>query len=340
MRTESLDKIKQLMEAALHLRGISGPDAEVLIEDFLGAQLSEKFTHGLGKFLLLDAALNERVGRPKVERTTGAVALVNGNRELGQLAARFCIDLLANRVADHGVAVVGLYNASRYSRLSTYGDLIAKRGLIGLVMNNAGPPAVAPAGGIDPIFGTNPICFAFPSADGPITLDFATSEHVWGEIRQAMLEGRDLPPNAFLDKEGNFTRDPAQVEAVIAFGGHKGYALCMAIELLSGALVGGKMGTEVSNQYDLGFLFLAIDPAAFGVADELPRAVSALLSTVRKSRRAESGVAPRIPGDYSRQRRADWERRGQVLIDDETLDRLRQMSSSLSGGLEVNEKTD
>ena len=238
------------------------------------------------------------------------MALVNGNRELGQLAARFCIDKLVILAREHGVGVVGLRNASRYSRLTTYGSAIAERGLVGIVLNSGGPPAVIPANGIDPIFGTNPICFAFPEEQQPLVLDFSTSERVWGEIRQAMLENRPLPGGAFLDKDGATTVSPENAEAVLPFGGHKGYALCLAIEILCGALVGAKMGRAVNDQFDLGFLFIAMDPRAFDVEATLPKEISTLLTSVRQSRGSEPGQTREFRVIYPAKPEQSWRKRG------------------------------
>src|SRR5262249_359978 len=133
----------------------------------------------------------------------------------------------------NGIGLVSLRNASRFSRLSPYARMIAESGRVAVVTNNAGPAAVAPFGSSDPILGTNPIAFGFPAASGAFVIHFSTAERVWGEIRQAALEGRELPPNAFLDAEGKETREPDRVEAVLPFGGYKGSALCIAIELLA-----------------------------------------------------------------------------------------------------------
>lgn len=339
MRSEKIKTIKELMQKALELRKITGEPAKLIIEDFLGAQIEEKFTHGLGKFLLIDSALEERKGAPKIMKEGTNYALVNGNKELGHIAAHFSINILKEK-AKNGIGTVGLYNSSRYGRLKIFGQMLSDSGLIGLIMNNAGPGAVTPYNGIDPILGTNPICFSFPSFEKEFVFDFSTSKEVWGEIRQAILEQRELPPNSFLSKNGEFTNNPNDADAVLPFNGPKGYALCLAIEILAGALVGAEMGLNVKSQYDLGFLFIAIDPNIFTPTNLFKNKIKNLSNEIKSSRPKKSISEVRLPGERSFSLQKQTEREGTVKIDSETFNRLEQMSESLVGGLKSSNKID
>lgn len=338
MRSESIETLRTLMKRALALRKIDETDADLIVEDHLGAQIEGRLTHGLGKFLLLDAALYEREGAPHVVKRTPSCALVDGRKELGQIAARFCIDLLSDMAHKNGIAMVGMFNASRYGRLTVYGKMLAREDLVGIVMNNGGPAAVVPYNGIDPILGTNPICLSFPYETEGVAFDFSTSEKVWGEIRQAVLEGRELPEGAFLDKDGNPTKNPNAAEAVLPFNGPKGYALCLAIEILTGALVSAKMGLQTKNQYDLGFLFIAIDPVVFRPLNAFQADLTSLFDSIHDSRPRFESQKPRLPGEGSSRERERVHGTGQVRIDDETFRVLEKMSRSLNTGIESSNK--
>lgn len=328
MRYESVEKIRGLMTKALSIRHLSGREADLIIEDHLGAQMEGRFTHGVSKFLLIDTALAERQN-PAIVRQTGSYALVNGNRELGQLAASFCIERLIEMTKNNGIALVGMFNASRYGRVGVFGSRLAHNGLIGIIANTGGPPAVAPFNGIDPILGTNPICFSFPTNDGGIFFDFSTSERVWGEIKYAMLTGKELPADAFIDADGSVTQDPSAVRAVLPFDGPKGYALCLAIEILAGALVTAKMGVSVKTQYDLGFLFIAIDPKIFTTLPQFQQDTSDLLESIRSSRGISTSARPRIPGEKSREDHRKAEMEDRLRIDEPVFERLLEMSQRL-----------
>ena len=180
------------MITALEVRGLANSHATLVADDFLKAELEHKTTHGLGKFLLLDSILKERGGPPHTTIDSSTFALLDARQDLGQIGAKMCMDLLKTKTENAGIAMVGMINYSRVGRLDPYGRMLADDGLVGIVMNGGGPPAITPHDGIDPILGTNPICLAFPTPDGPLVMDFSTGASPWGEIRQATLEGRPL----------------------------------------------------------------------------------------------------------------------------------------------------
>lgn len=335
-----INELKKLMLKALSIRGIEGEYAEFIVEDYIEAELEEHSSHGLSKFLLLDEALKQREGDLELVKELGNYAKVNGHKELGHVAGLFCVNKAIKLASEHGNSIIALNNASRYSRVKPFAKKIAQNGYIGIVLNNGGPAAVAPYGGTTPIFGTNPICFSFPSkSKEAYVFDFSTSKKVWAEIRQAMLEKRDLPEECFYDKEGNFTTDPYKADAVASFGGTKGYALCYAIEILTGAFVGAKMGGRVNDEYDLGFVFIALSPEMFSNMNCFCEEIDDLAQEVRKSRPSEEGKKVFVPGELSENRLNKNLQCGLLSVDSEIIDRISVMSISLDGGIESNNKT-
>ncbi|MEO3862556.1 Ldh family oxidoreductase [Acrocarpospora sp. B8E8] len=321
-----LDEVMALMMKALSQRGIVGEQAEFIVHDYIDAELEGKPTHGIGKFLLIDHVLDGRQGPAELISQIGSFATMDGHREIGQIAARSA-SLEAVRIAVHqGVGLVTLKNFSRFGRLGPYSRLIAANGMVGIVLNNAGPAAVAPYGSRNPILGTNPIAFGFPAANAPVVIDFATSKRVWGEIRQAALSQSPLPPSSFLDSEGDETVEPAMANAVLPFGDHKGSALCLAIELLAGTLVGAAMGGSVQDEYELGAVFVAIRPA-----DNTSAPVTALLQEIAESMPLEGIHHVRVPGQRSSQVREERLRQGWIDVADSTYEILLAMSEGCVG---------
>jgi len=86
--------------------------------------------------------------------------------------------------------------------LAYYTLKIARNNLIGLAAAN-GPALVAPWGGAEPVFGTNPISIAFPTSSKPIVIDMATSAIASFKIRLAALKGEKIPEGVALTKDGN-----------------------------------------------------------------------------------------------------------------------------------------
>lgn len=328
----SIDALRSLLLSALSLRDIGEEDAAFIADDYLEAELEGHKTHGLSKFLTLDIGLSRRDGSPEIVQRTACSAKIDGHRELGHIAARRAAQLSIELAEKSGIGIVAMHNVSRYARLAPYGKLIAQAGLVGIVTNNGGPAHVTAHGGKTPLFGTNPLCFSFPCADAsPLVFDFATAKSVWGELRQASVEQRPLPEKTFLDASGSFTLDPDSAFAMLPFGGSKGYALCFALEILSGAFTGSPMGPEIESEYDLGYLFAALSPALFSDAETFSRETAALAAHVRASQPI-GGAKVFVPGEHSAARRREALAVGCIELEDEVYDRLLAMSRGLSGG--------
>lgn len=266
---------------------------EMVIAEYMGVK-----THGLGKLISLN------IGNLSVNPTilgSGPIFKVDGNRGNGFITYSNVADELINRTKDFGIALATVTNTTRYSSLFPYTSKVAQAGYISILMNTAGPAAVAPFGSIDPITGTNPLSFSFPSNGEAHSFDMATSDVVWGEIRQAALEGRRLKTGPFLNSAGDITSDPTEVNAVKVFGGAKGSTLNLAIEILAGILSGGRAGLECQDEYDCGALFISIDPEALGISLEgFSGQMERLLTEVRESRSESSEKIVRAPGDRGR----------------------------------------
>lgn len=173
--------------------GLMPPEATLVAEDYLSAELSGIRTHGLLKLIVLPAALQKRLGAPLPLWEHEALMMLDGQREIGPLAARMCVDRAITKAKTHGIAFVGVRNISRYGRLAPYGERLARAGCIGIIANQGGL-AIAPPAGITPVLGANPLCLAFPRPNGePLVIDLSTSNAVWSEVILADVEGRELP---------------------------------------------------------------------------------------------------------------------------------------------------
>lgn len=331
------EEIRALMADALNLRGITGEDAAFIIDDYVEAEQEGHKTHGLSKFLMVDAGLSRKKGNVEVVKKSVCFARIEGNGELGHIAARRAADLAVDMAREHGIGIAAFDHVSRYSRITPYAKKIAEAGFVGMLANNGGPACVAPFGGKQAVFGTNPLCFSFPSGRGePYVFDFSTAQKVWGEIRQAMVEQRPLAPNAFLDQKGAFTRDPEKAAAAVPFGGPKGYALCFALEVMTGALIGAKMGNAAKDEFDLGYLFLAFSPEMFTSLEDFRREMDALADEVRNSEPVKPGGQVFIPGEIFGDQKVSGQEPLEMEIEEDVYRRLKIMSKSLEGGLENN----
>jgi len=295
--TVTLETLRETLTAICARLGLSPAQAEPIIDDYLEAELRGIRTHGVFKFLALPAAVRNRIGEPTIVRETPVAALVDGNRELGPLAARFCIEIAIRKAVQSGIGLVGLRNAGRYGCLAPYGRRMAEAGMVGFVANIGGPFVAAPGSAV-PRLGINPLCFAAPMAGRPpLVMDFSTTHGVWSEVLLAELEGRPLPPDTFMDREGRYTTEPAHAFSLQGYGGPKGFALCLALEILCGALIGAAMGGAKRDEFSGGFVFLALSP---GLLRDDPANFAVEVATLAEEILASPPLDParpiRLPG--------------------------------------------
>ncbi len=196
---------------------------------------------------------------------------------------------------------------------------------------------VAPFGGADRRFGTNPVCIGIPlPGEPPFLLDMATSAVAQGKLRVAHNKGVKIPPGWLIDDNGNPTDDPRwgviqPFGAMLTFGEHKGYGLAVACELLGGALTGGGV-TDYENKTQRrvlnGMLSILIDPQRLGTMEAFARDTRSFLKWLRESRPAPGSDRVRIAGEPERESRAKREREG-IPVDQETWNEIRAAAVKL-----------
>lgn len=296
MMKVKLSELEGIMEGALSRRGLSDSEAAIVALDYLRAEMRGKKTHGITKFTKeLDYITGSR-GKPEVIMDTGALVLVDANGELGQIAARLSVDIVADRARRYGIAAVGMKNAKRYDTLEPWAAAIAKSDLVGIVVNSC-EPAGAPYGASSAVLGSNPLAIGIPTSQDPIVLDMATTEFAMSTIWNRMLEGKSLPENAFFDKAGNYTAEPSAAVAVGIFGGYKGYGISVAIEVLSGSLVSAMMGSMKRSSSDIGYYFQAIDPSVFRDVEEFKAENTRLVDEIKSATRKPGVEDIFVPGE-------------------------------------------
>ena len=222
--------------------GSSEAEAREVARHLVDANLKGHDSHGAG--MLLTYVKNVQAGLLHPNRHArcvtefGAIAVFDGDMGYGQVLARESTEWGIAKAKTDGLAAVALRNAHHIARVGAYGELAAAAGLVSLHFANVlhAPGRVAPFGGIEGRYGTDPVCITFPSLAGepPIVLDFATSKIAAGKIRVAFNQGKQLDPDTLIDATGGESRDPAlfyagdRTEAsILPFGEHKGSGLAL-----------------------------------------------------------------------------------------------------------------
>jgi LDH2 family malate/lactate/ureidoglycolate dehydrogenase len=173
------------------------------------------------------------------------------------------------------------------------------------------------------MLGTNPICFGFPSEEGPVIFDMGTASFMWGEVMLHAHLKEPLPEGVGFDEQGQPSTDASAVlkGGVAPFGGHKGYGLSFAIQAL-GILAGA--GLAKGQVRDYGFLFWAVDPDVMLPGGEFKRQMSEYVRQIKATPRQPGVEEIRIPSERARRERERRRKEG-IVVDRKVVESLQAL---------------
>jgi hydroxycarboxylate dehydrogenase B len=304
--------------------GSESREAQLVAANLLMANLSGHDSHGVGMIPRYVESLKEGGLKPNrhplVKFDGGALLALDGQAGYGQVIGMEATEMAIARAKQHGSCVMTLANSHHLCRIGQWAEQAVAQGLVSIsFVNVISRPIVAPYGGSDARFGTNPCTIGIPLAgQPPLILDMATSAVAQGKIRVAHNKGEKVAPGLLIDDKGEPTVDPRYgviepLGALTTMGLHKGYGLAVACELLGGALSGG--GTQRTGERDKkrvlnGMLTILIDPARLGAAEFFGGEAAAFVDWVRRSPPATGFDKVRIAGDPERETRVKRARDG------------------------------
>ncbi|HTO95814.1 MAG TPA: malate/lactate/ureidoglycolate dehydrogenase [Myxococcales bacterium] len=323
-------------------------EAALAADHLVGANLAGHDSHGVGmaprylqSLLEGDLRLNQEV---EIAADAGGILTVDGRRGLGQSVAFQAMEIAIERARQKGVCVMGLRNAHHIGRVGHWAEQAVAAGFVSIHFTNAvsAPPMVAPYGGAQARFLTNPFTVGIPRKGGdPILLDFATSAIAQGKVRVAYNRKEKVTHGFLIDAQGRPTDDPSVLflpeegprGALVSFAAHKGYALAMVCELLAAALTGGPttrpgyltMKHAIWNN----MLAIVFDPEKLGPGGAFEEEARSFIDWVRSAALSGATEGILMPGDP--ERRSRIARADAVPIDERTLAELDQASALLAG---------
>ncbi len=312
--------------ALLVQTGLDADKSRVVAEILLEGDLLGHDTHGLHLLpLYLDELAHDRMaktGDPKVLADFPAAVTWDGRRLPGPWLTVRALALAAERAKTIGTCSVAIQRSHHIACLAAYLREIAEQGmLVLLASSDPRMGAVAPHGGRSGVYTPNPIAAAWPAADGPVIVDTSMSIASYGVARRHFDEGRKLPGAWLLDAEGNPTDDPAVLfanppGAALPIGGldhgHKGFALGLLVEALTGGLAGWGRADPAEGWSNDVFLQV-MDPARFGGAEAFQRQTTWLARACRSTPPRPGVDRVRLPGERGLLLRARQLKKGVVL---------------------------
>jgi len=312
------DYMESFMKDTLMAYGVPEKEALISADVLIEADKRGIDSHGIGRLKPIycdrmdDGILNAY--KPiKIVRETDTTALVDGDLGLGLYIGPSCMEMAIAKAKKFGVGFVVAQNSTHYGIAGYYSTMAADAGCIGFSGTNA-RPSIAPTFGVEPMLGTNPLCFGIPTNDGfAFCIDCATSVNQRGKIERYAREGKETPKGAVIDDNGiertdtiGILRDMQLGTCALTpvggagdeMGGYKGYGWATTVELLSTAFQSGPFGEEVcgidratgaKKPMPLGHFFLAIDIEAICPLETFKQNATNLLQALRQSKKSPLG---------------------------------------------------
>jgi LDH2 family malate/lactate/ureidoglycolate dehydrogenase len=321
--------------------GVPPADAELLARALVAADAAGTSTHGVSRLNIYMRRIQKGLIDPRaplqvVSERGGAIAFDACNG-LGQVQTLKALDLMVPLARAHGVAAATIRRSQHFGAVSYYCNLMAERGMILFAVTNC-EPAMSPEGACQAFFGTNPIAASFPTGKAhPVKVDLATSIVARGNIIAANKQKKPIPEGWALDIDGKPTTDAAEAlkGTVLTMAGHKGYALALMVEALSGVLSGAAVGPAIGSMYKdmdrpqgVGHFLFLLDISAFMPEQEFRSRMDAMVDAIKGCRKRPGVSEILVPGERSGRVAAKSAKEG-IPVEPATLAEIQKLCEEL-----------
>ncbi|MCM3568540.1 Ldh family oxidoreductase [Neobacillus mesonae] len=317
MRTFSTSDLQEFCKQVLVNAGMNLEDALVASDSIVKANLEGVDSHGISRLPIYvrrfrDGRININPNVQLVQKTA-SVLLADGDNGLGHVVSHRAIVKGIEMAKQSGMCAIGVKNSNHFGTAAYFCQLASEQNLACIAFTNS-PPGIAPWGGKNAFFGTNPIAFGFPTGnDQPVIIDLSTSIVARGKIILAAKQGQSIPDGWAIDENGEPTNDPKEAlkGSVLPLGGAKGSALALAVEILTGILSGAAFGPHVHNLYDdnetkpanVGHFFILMDIEKFMHLPVFFASIENLLQEMKDVPLAPGNNEIRYPGERRKRER-------------------------------------
>ncbi len=301
----SIEEARSLLERVMLRQGYTADEAVNIVDHLMDAELRGLRQGGLARAI----SISERLARTgltrstmRIEHETSLSARLDGADQVGYLVGRRATEIALDKVKAHGISIVAAHNTWYTGMLSYYAEMAVAAGMVCMIASNA-TAWVAPHGATEGRFGTNPMCFAFPSEGTPVIWDIGTSIIIHADAMLARRLGQSLAPGVAFNAQGNPTTDPNEAlsGALMPWGGAKGAGLGLVVQLL-GIMAGSTVIPQDLSRF--GFLIVMVDPGLLSPGVDFQAQVSEYVKWVQSAHPIDPQQPVRVPFERSARDRA------------------------------------
>ncbi|PSL46904.1 malate dehydrogenase (NAD) [Salsuginibacillus halophilus] len=340
-----LEEAKSITKDVLQAAGCPERDADIAADVLIDANLHGVNTHGISRLAIYTKRLLEgRINpNPQIQvEQKGGVLLVDGDNGLGQVVTYKAMEEAIARVKEQGIVSVGIKNSNHFGHAFYYCNHVAAHDAFCMMTTNS-PKGIPPWGGKEAYFGTNPIGFGFPASRLPVVVDMSSSLVARGNIILAAKNNESIPEDWAIDSDGKATTDPNEAlkGSVLPFGGAKGYALALSLEVMAGVLSGAAFGPHVNNIYaddadkaNVGHFMIVSDIAHYMNKESYYERIDQMIEEVKNVATADGYDEISIPGERKKVKAEQTESQG-VYVSPEVQQELNELTTELLGEARV-----
>jgi LDH2 family malate/lactate/ureidoglycolate dehydrogenase len=332
------DRLRNFAAAIYAVAGMSDEDARLCADTLVQADLWGHQSHGVMRLSWYAARLKTGVcnskAQPELLVDAGGIALINGHDAMGQVLAAKAAQEAVRRAKVHGIAAVAIQNSNHFGTALYFTLMAARQGCVAFLATNASP-AMAPWGGRKKIVGTNPWSWACPAGSHPpMVLDIANTGVARGKVYLAKQKGQPIPEGWAINAAGAPTTDPSEaIEGIILpMAQHKGYAIALMMDMLSGVLTGSGFGAGVAGPYQAerrskaGQLMIALNIEAIQPLSDFNARMETLIAQIKAVPLAQGFTEVFYPGEI--EARNDIENRQEgLLLPEDTIADLKNVAA-------------
>jgi LDH2 family malate/lactate/ureidoglycolate dehydrogenase len=332
------DRLRDFATTIYAAAGMEQAEARLCADTLVQADLWGHQSHGVMRLSWYAARLKAGVCNPKAQPElvvdAGGIALIDGHDAMGQVLAARAAQEAVSRAKAHGIAAVGIQNSNHFGTALYFTLMAARQGCVAFLATNASP-AMAPWGGRKKIVGTNPWSWACPAGSHPpMVLDIANTGVARGKVYLAKQKGQPIPEGWAINAAGAPTTDPAEaIEGIILpMAQHKGYAIALMMDMLSGVLTGSGFGANVAGPYQAerrsraGQMMIALNIEAIQPLNEFNARMETLIAEIKAVPLAQGFAEVFYPGEIEA-RNDNQNRREGLLLPEDTIADLKRIAA-------------
>lgn len=341
------EQLRSYCQKLFEKQEMPSDEAFLVADSLVDADLNGIESHGVCRMPIYMKRIDENVVANrchlKVIKEYPASLALDACNSMGIVAGVRAMEMAIKKAKESGSVFVTVSHSNHFGTAAYFTRMALKENMIAMAATNA-PSTMAPWGGIKPYMGTNPFSVAIPAGkEIPIIMDMATSVVAQGKIIMAGKKGEKIPEGWAINKEGVVTTDPKEAleGSVLPFGGPKGSAIALLVDILCGIMSGAMFGPHLNNMWNdfvnpqnVGHCFSVLDISKYTDVETFKRRIDQMIREIKESPKAKNVTEIFMPGEIE-YKKAIQRRRDGIPVPNVVFEDLKKLGQTWGVAFEL-----